>query len=127
MVMTVLMDEIVDKIKIATVEAVDEGEPRSMPVAEADNSFRLERNNTGSQQPEHIMALGPRKLDGLPGTSNAFNLSPIGRFHSSWLAIFSIDQCRADGDGIMVALDGDDWWMASPLPLPILSPTRPDG
>src|SRR6187401_3562657 len=97
-----------------------------MPVAEADHTFRLQRNNARGQQRQHIMAFRPSELDGLPRTCNPCNLSLLCGLHCSRPAILPVDKSRADGDGIVAAMGCDDWWMVGPLPLSRSSQTQPD-
>ena len=43
--MTVFMDEVVDKVQIGTIKTVDKREPRTMPVTETDDALCFQRDD----------------------------------------------------------------------------------
>jgi len=97
MVMAVFMDEVVDEVQIVPIKTVDEGQTGPMPITETHDAFRLERNDSGGEQCEDPMSLGPGLPDGSPRLTDSPHLFEIGSNDAPWLPVLCIEQRRSYG------------------------------
>src|SRR5579885_3023786 len=92
MMMAVLVNQVVNQIKLATVEHVEERQPGPMPVTKTHNSAGLQRNDPRRQCSEQSCPRRPCLFDHRQGTLDPFHDVRRRGVHRCRNPVSSIDQ-----------------------------------